>query len=762
MDSSTVSTSRRLTPRVLLSSIAALASLLVVPACGTDASPPERVARSVHSLANACFAISSGTSGKYLVPDRAGTGFKLKDVSLARASRFHFRAADLGIFLFRDVDGAYASAEETGLGRSTDLLSDTLLNDDTYVSPAEWELTISPNDATLFRARNRATGQYIASSGLTGDESRAMDLVLTETTGCSAFPELATNATGAVTRTHYDDGAVFGFVDAHSHLFTNFGFGGGGTFHGAPFHRLGVEHALPDCDISHGWEGRRDLLGFFYGGGTLDLTLGAVALIRGEIQTFNHFSEGYPEFTDWPNARKSYTHQTQYYKWVERSYLGGLRLLVQHATSNQVLCDLVTGAHAQDPRFTCNEMFSAERSIDETLALERYVDAQSGGPGLGWFRVVHTPAEARQVIGEGKLAVILGIETSNLFDCFLVPRPGFPTCDEAYVKERLDYFHARGVRVLFPVHKFDNAFSAGDGNRNFIELGGFLNSGHYSNFTTDCDPNVPAPFDHGPVHFGGFNAPRAEYASAPPVDVSGFADSPLKTLLPHLDALAVPPIPGEHCQNAGLTPLGETMIFEMMKRGMIIEIDHLPQRSYTRAVEMLVDNDYPGAGTHGSSAHGVLYSLGGISAMGLPRCGNPNNPEEAALGVRARIAEIVAAGGYPAQGFAFDFNGLAGAPGPRFGPDSGCSGAQSNPITYPFTSYAGDVQFEAPMLGNRSVDFNEEGMIHIGLIPELIEDARHLGVTDADLEPIFRSAEGYIRMWERAETRGEAIRTGAP
>ncbi len=49
-------------------------------------------------------------------------------------------------------------------------------------------------------------------------------------------------------------------------------------------------------------------------------------------------------------------------------------------------------------------------------------------------------------------------------------------------------------------------------------------------------------------------------------------------------------------------------------------------------------------------------------------------------------------------------------------------------------------------------------MAHIGLMPELIEDARRDGVTDEELEPLFRSAEGYLRMWERAEERAAAIR----
>ena len=83
---------------------------------------------------------------------------------------------------------------------------------------------------------------------------------------------------------------------------------------------------------------------------------------------------------------------------------------------------------------------------------------------------------------------------------------------------------------------------------------------------------------------------------------------------------------------------------------------------------------------------------------------------------------------------------------------------QDNPIDYPFTSYRGDVTFTQPRLGNRDVDFNTEGMQHIGLLPELSEDVRRDGVTDAQLEPLFRSAEAYIRMWERAETHAAGRR----
>ncbi len=48
--------------------------------------------------------------------------------------------------------------------------------------------------------------------------------------------------------------------------------------------------------------------------------------------------------------------------------------------------------------------------------LENYIDAQSGGPGRGWFRIVRGPFQARRVINQGKLAVVMGMETSKPFD----------------------------------------------------------------------------------------------------------------------------------------------------------------------------------------------------------------------------------------------------------------------------------------------------------------------------------------------------------
>jgi microsomal dipeptidase-like Zn-dependent dipeptidase len=746
---------------VLLAAIALSAS-----ACDSGTQhverPPAPAHDGIHGFASGCFTVDAtrpgSTNTRWLAASDDGASYELSATTADAGARFVLRAADLGTYLLYDETGHYLAADDDALTRPSTLDSDILLVDDTFVSPAEWQLEVSAHDPSRFQLRHRRSETYLTTTGLGAIEDAAV-VALYPATGCATFPELSIDADGDVAPRRWDDGAVFGIVDTHSHLFTNFGFGGGGMFHGSPFHRLGVEHALPSCERFHGREGREDVIGYAFSGlGEFDTDTLLDIFVSGMTPGFDHFTDGYPTFTDWPNAWKRSTHQTQYYVWLERAYRAGLRLVVQHATTNSALCELIVGLGTQPTRYACNDMVAVDREIEEAHDLERYIDAQSGGPGRGWFRIVGTPAEARDVIDQGKLAVILGIETSNLFDCFLTPRAGTPACDAAKVRADLDRYYQRGVRALFPVHKFDNAFSPGDGDRNVGQIGSFVNSGHWSNLVTDC-PDIPASFDRGRVVFGGLNAPRTDYLSPAPNDMSTFARDPLVTMVKFLDKLMAPPLDGDYCQNAGMTELGETLLREMMTRGMIIEVDHLPRRSFGRAYELLAENDYPPVGSHGNTNRGRVYQLGGVSKIHLGRCSDPARPGAMGDFLRNRTAEAVANGGYPGVGFGFDLNGFAGGPRPRFGPDGGCGDTpQANPITYPFRSFAGDVEFTQPHLGTRTVDFNTEGMLHIGLLPELIEDARRDGVTDAELEPLFRSAEGYLRMWEKAEARGAALR----
>ena len=79
---------------------------------------------------------------------------------------------------------------------------------------------------------------------------------------------------------------------------------------------------------------------------------------------------------------------------------------------NRVLCTLMTTR-----RNPCDEMDTVRTGIADIKQLQRYVDAQAGGPGKGFFQIVRNPFQARKVINEGKMAVVLEVEVSELFDC---------------------------------------------------------------------------------------------------------------------------------------------------------------------------------------------------------------------------------------------------------------------------------------------------------------------------------------------------------
>ena len=217
--------------------------------------PPAPVNEGIYSFAGGCFVMDATLPGssntRWLEANAAGDGYAFSATRMDAGARFTMRASDLGTYLFYDQEAHYLVAQDGVLQREDELLSDVLLIDDAYRSPAEWELEVSPSDSTRFALRHRATGGYLTTTGLSEDVSGAGVIALYPSTGCATFPELTVDAEGSVEPRRWPDGDVFGFVDTHSHLFTNFGFGGGGMFHGSPYHRLGVEHALSSCEPFH-------------------------------------------------------------------------------------------------------------------------------------------------------------------------------------------------------------------------------------------------------------------------------------------------------------------------------------------------------------------------------------------------------------------------------------------------------------------------------------------------------------------------------
>ncbi|MFC9278335.1 discoidin domain-containing protein [Streptomyces collinus] len=503
-------------------------------------------------------------------------------------------------------------------------------------------------------------------------------------------PDSQINVTGEPFTGTDAQGRVRGFVDAHDHIFANEGFGGR-LICGKPFSRAGVADALKDCP-EHYPDGSLAVFDFITKGGD-----------------GRHDPVGWPTFKDWP-AHDSLTHQQNYYAWVERAWRGGQRVLVNDLVTNGVICSVYFFKDRG-----CDEMTSLRLQAKLTYDLQDYVDDMYGGPGKGWFRIVTDSEQARKVVEQGKLAVVLGVETSEPFGCKQVL--DVPQCSRHDIDAGLDELYGLGVRSMFLCHKFDNAlcgvrFDSGTLGT-AINVGQFLSTGTFWK-TEKC----AGPQHDNPI--GNATAAEAEAKLPAGVTVPGYS----------ADA---------QCNARGLTDLGEYAVRGMMKRHMMLEIDHMSVKAVGRALDILDTESYPGV----ISSHSWMdmnwtervYGLGGFIAQYMN--GSEGFTAEAR---RTKALRDKYGVGY---GYGTDMNGVGGWPGPR-GADT------ANPVKYPFRSVDGGSLIDRQTTGRRTWDLNTDGAAHYGLVPDWIEDIRRVGGQDV-VDDLFRGAESYLGTWGATE-----------
>src|SRR5262249_50425230 len=84
-------------------------------------------------------------------------------------------------------------------------------------------------------------------------------------------------------------------------------------------------------------------------------------------------------------------------------------------------------------------------------------------------------------------------------------------------------------------------------------------------------------------------------------------------------------------------------------------------------------------------------------------------------------------------------------------------------IAYPFKSLDGKGTFERQKTGDRTFDYNKDGVAQYGLYADWFADLRRVG-GDALVKDMWNGAEADLEMWERAEgiwTPGCAPASGA-
>ena len=246
-------------------------------------------------------------------------------------------------------------------------------------------------------------------------------------------------------------------------------------------------------------------------------------------------------------------------------------------------------------------------------AMAEFIDAQSGGPGSGWLQIAYSPEDARRIIGENKLAVVLGVEVDSLGNWRRVEDleeacQGDMAQARLLIGLELDWLYALGVRQITPIHLTNNAFGGTAIYMRFLETVNVFVTGERWTVEDAWQTGVRYRLDHD----GDDLVDDVERTVA----MSGGRRRAMHrhTLVDHIpgvrnlvEAVEAPKMGGGHANVRSLNQYGRILLEEMMKRGMIIDVDHMSEKSTDAALDLAEAHQYPVITSH-SWFRDLLYS----------------------------------------------------------------------------------------------------------------------------------------------------------
>lgn len=466
----------------------------------------------------------------------------------------------------------------------------------------------------------------------------------------------------------------------------------------------------------------------------------------------DHFA-GWPDFPQWPNWHDP-LHQQVHVDMLERAYQGGLRLLVALAVNNHTMA---VAAQTDGP-------YDDQKSGDLQISWLKTLS----GPDYPWLEIAYSPSDLRRIIGEGKLAIILGVELDCIGNFYspLQDNSGnnggsfnpAPTDDQ--ICAEVSRLFEQGVRYFFPVHVVDNIFGGAAFYETQFDIATKFETGSWYSLE-------PAPGPSNISYTGDSLGDWKEWLLV------------FSNLGINLSTVPTPPPTKTGLRNArGLKHEGFVLLDALMRVGAMIDIDHMCENTVMDTLaftsQVPLSNNVPGFpfANHelpqGDSAlpPGVKYPVS--AGHNYIREGNGNE--------RAHLisveAEVLSRGGMFGIGLTQDlakvhetisdlrtdpvFGTKAG--GIAFGSD--CSGLSNLPgpnqnqanLAHPiYNDGQHPERLTQYKLVNRTEDI-VEGFSHIGMYPDFIEqgvlsnDKNNL--TNTDITELFKAPEAFASAWE--------------
>jgi microsomal dipeptidase-like Zn-dependent dipeptidase len=337
-----------------------------------------------------------------------------------------------------------------------------------------------------------------------------------------------------------------------------------------------MEHALPSCEPIHG--------------GLID--------INPEIG--HPAGGGWPDFIIWPRFT-TLVHQQAYVDWIYRAYQGGLRLITCLAVNNEML------GTRTNPKLPTDDKSSVERQIKAMKQMIVDLDRQVGGPGQGWMQIAYTADEARAIIKANKLAIVLGMEVDSLGNWRRLEDLQ-EACGDNLDRAReligaeLDWLYNLGIRQITPIHLTDNAFGGTAVYMRLLDILNIFVTGNHYDVENAFETGVRYRLDHDGADVLD-DAQRAVVASGD--SISKQPKQSHQTLIRQIpavrdlfEAIESPKVGGGHANVRGLNEYGLVLLQEMMRRGLLIDVDHMSQKSTDTALDIAEHHAYPVISSH--------------------------------------------------------------------------------------------------------------------------------------------------------------------
>ena len=497
-------------------------------------------------------------------------------------------------------------------------------------------------------------------------------------------------------------------------------------------------------------------------------------------------------FRDWP-AWDTPTHQQHWWGHLQDAHKRGLQILTISILSADPFARLMPGPYRTPYQVV----------IDQLQAAQRFDQLHD------WAEIATSPEEARRIIQEGQLALVLSLEGNFPFCKQLPCGAGADETTPAGVSATLDEYQNLGLVSVQPVAHFDNPF----GGTAVFSQALLTLQWLYQEIHRDGNLSITEIVDAMPpaTAVGQAEVIQAldqlgQSGGAPASEIYNLRDlHDFHALLGLLGGVSGPSCErrangqampcGEclkeeiACRNQlGLTSLGQWFVEELMDRGLLLDIAHLSDKGVEAVAEQILKHQpkpYPIYLSHGNPRMALkdaefkgrhmekpssdnhlklIAKVGGIfgqrtGADEMVHAGTKCQGSSTSFAEALKyLVDFGKAENHPLPvAFALDMNGMTQQSVPRFIDTTDARTERRTRRSACLGKGGQQAQQRNPIKDDPSTPYTDEsqlnthGLGHIGLLGAYVDDLRNIGLPQEYLDVLDSSAEAFLQMWERTQ-----------